>query len=91
MLILIMGVAHAKALVFHLTSTATLKRQKRCITTYPLLTTWRFHSRRLGIATKSTVLALNRLGFHAVVSHRVSLFDIKMVASFDIKMVASWP
>ncbi len=78
MLILIMGIAHAKTLVLHLTPTATLKRQKRCITTYPLLTTRRFDSRRLGIATKATMLALHRLGFHAVVGHGVSWIDDEM-------------
>ena len=70
-----MGRAQAKALRFHLTSTAASKRQKGRIATDPLLTTRRLHYRRLGITTKATMLALNRLGFHAVGSHGVSLFD----------------
>lgn len=71
MLILIMGVAQAKAFVLHLTSTTPLKRHKGRVTTYPLLTTGRFHQRRFGIATEATMLASNRLRFHAVVCHGV--------------------
>ena len=74
MLILIMGVAHTKALVLDLTTSATSKRNKRRIATYPLLTTWGFHQRRLGIATEPAMLAGHRLGFHAVVSHRMASF-----------------
>src|SRR4029453_4364082 len=55
MLIFIVGIAHAEAFVFHLTSTAASKRQKGRITTDPLLTTRRFHSRRLRIATEATM------------------------------------
>ena len=72
MVILIMGVAHTKAFVLHLTSPAASKRHKRRIATYPLLTTRGFHQRRFGIATEATMLAGNRLGFHAVVRHRVA-------------------
>jgi len=73
MLIFIVGIAHAEAFVLHLTSTATSKRQKGRITTYPLLTTWRFHYRRLRIATEATMFAGNRLRFHTVVCHGVPL------------------
>lgn len=69
MFILIMGITHTKALVLNLTTPAASKRNKRRIATYPLLTTWGFHQRRLGIATETTMLAGNRLGFHAVISH----------------------
>jgi hypothetical protein len=71
MLILIVGIAHAEAFVLHVTSTAASQRHKGRITTYPLLTTRRFHSRRLRIATEATMLAGNRLRFHTVVSHGV--------------------
>jgi hypothetical protein len=71
MLILIMGIAQAKALMLHLTSTAASKRHKGRIATDPLLTTRRFHSRRFGIATEATMRAGYRLGFHAVVRHGV--------------------
>ncbi len=74
MLILIMGVAHTKALVLDLTPSATSKRKKGRIATYPLLTTGGFHQRRLGIATEPAMLAGNRLGCHAVVSHRMAFF-----------------
>jgi len=74
MLILIMGIAHAEALMLHLTSTATSKRHKGRITTDPLLTARRFHSRRLRIATEATMLTGNWLRFHAVISHGGSLF-----------------
>ncbi len=74
MLILIVGVAHSKALVLDLTTSAASKRQKGRIATYPLLTTGGFHQRRLGIATEPAMLAGNRLGFHAVVSHRMAFF-----------------
>ncbi len=73
MVILIMGVAQTKALVLDLTTPAASKRQKRRIATYPLLATRGFHSRRRGIATEPAMLAGNRLGFHAVVSHRSAL------------------
>jgi len=69
MLILIMGIAHAKAFVLDLTTPAASQRHKRRIAPYPLLTTRGFHSRRLGIATEPAMLAGNRRGFHAVVSH----------------------
>jgi hypothetical protein len=74
MLILIMRITQAKALVFHLTSTAASKRQKSRIATDPLLTTWCFDQRRLGIATKPAMLTRNRLRFHAIGSHGVPLF-----------------
>ena len=72
MLILVMGVAQTKAFVLDLTTPAASKRQKRCIATDPLSTTRRLHQRRRGIATETTMLASNRLGFHAVVSHGVT-------------------
>src|SRR6266852_6117906 len=73
MLILIVGITHAKALMLHLTSPAASQRHKGRITTYPLLTTRCFHERRFGIATEATMLAGHRLGFHAVVRHGVPL------------------
>ena len=72
MLILVMGVAQTKAFVLDLTTPTASKRQKRCIATDPLSTTRRLHQRRRGIATETTMLASNRLGFHAVVSHGVT-------------------
>jgi hypothetical protein len=74
MVILIMGIAHAKAFVLDLTPPAASKRHKRRIATYPLLTTRGFHQWRLGIATEPAMLAGNRLGFHPVVRHRVTCF-----------------
>ncbi len=74
MLILIMGVAHTKALVLDLTPSAASKRNERRIATYPLLTTGGFHQRCLGIATEPAMLAGNRRGFHTVVSHRMAFF-----------------
>src|SRR6266516_1021639 len=71
--ILIVGIAQAKALMLHLTSPAASKRHKGRIATYPLLTTRRFDQRCLGITTKPTMLAGNRLGFHAVVCHGLPL------------------
>lgn len=71
MLILIVGIAHAKAFVLDLAIPAASKRHIGRIATYPLLTTWRFDQRRLGIATKTTMLTGNRLGFHTVVCHGV--------------------
>ncbi len=73
-LILIMGVAHTKAFVLDLTPPAASKRHKCRIATYPLLTKRGFHSRRRGIATEPAMLAGNRLGFHAVVRHRMAFF-----------------
>ena len=73
MLILIVGIAHTKAFVLDLTTPAASKRQKGRIATDPLLTTRRLHQRRRGIATEPTMLASNRLGFHAVVRHGVAL------------------
>ena len=72
MLVLIVGIAQAKALMLHLAPPAPSKREKRCITTNPLITTRRFDQRRFGIATEATMLAGNRLGFHAIVSHGLS-------------------
>ena len=72
MLILIMGITQTKAFVLDLTTPAASKRQKRRIATYPLLTTRGFHQRRRGIATEPAMLAGNRLGFHAIVSHGVT-------------------
>ena len=70
MLVLIVGVTQAEALVLHLAPPAPSKRQKRCITTNPLITTRRFDQRRCGIATEATMLAGYRCGFHAVIRHR---------------------
>src|SRR6266850_2362142 len=72
MFILIVGVAHTKAFMLDLTTSAASKRHKGRLATYPLLTTRGFHQRRLGIATEPAMLAGNRLGFHAVVSHRMA-------------------
>ena len=72
MLVLIVGIAQAKALMLHLAPPAPSKREKRCITTNPLITTRRFDQRRFGIATEATMLAGNRLGFHTVVGHRMA-------------------
>jgi hypothetical protein len=69
MLILIVGVAQTKALVLDLTPPATSKREKGRIATDPLLTARGFHQWRRGITTEATMLAGNRLGFHAVVCH----------------------
>jgi hypothetical protein len=71
MLILIMGVAQTKAFVLDLTPPAASKRHKSRITAYPLLATRGFHQRRRWITTETAMLAGNRLGFHAVVCHRV--------------------
>lgn len=73
MLILIRGVAHAKALVLDLTTPTASKRQKRRIATYPLLTPRCLHQRRQGIATEPAMLAGNGLGFHPIISPHVSL------------------
>ena len=73
MLILIVGIAQAKALMLHLTSPAALKRHKGRIAPDPLRTTRCVDQRRLGIATEATMLARNGLGFHAVVRHGVPL------------------
>jgi hypothetical protein len=67
-----MGVAQTKAFVLDLTTSAASKRQKGGIATYPLLTTWGFHQRRLGITTEPAMLTGNRLGFHAIVGHRMA-------------------
>ena len=74
MLILIVGIAQAKAFMLHLAPPAPSKREKRRITTNPLITTWRFDQRRFGIATEATMLAGYWFGFHAVVCHGLSLF-----------------
>jgi hypothetical protein len=83
MLILMMRVAQSKALVLDLTTPAASKRHKRRIATYPLLTTRGFHQRRLGIATEPAMLAGNRLGFHAVVSHRMASARISTALRFQ--------
>jgi len=74
MLILIVGIAQAKAFMLHLTAPAAPKRHKGRIATYPLLATRRFDQRSLGIATKPAMLTGNRLRFHAVVGHGFPLF-----------------
>jgi hypothetical protein len=73
MLVLIVGIAQAKALMLHLAPPAPSKREKRGITTNPLLTTRRFDQRRVGIATETTMLAGYWFGFQAVVWHGLSL------------------
>jgi hypothetical protein len=60
--------------MLHLAPPAPSKREKRCITTNPLITTGRFDQWRFGIATETTMLTGNRCGFHAVVCHDRSLF-----------------
>jgi len=72
MVILIMGIAQTKALVLDLTAPTASKRHKGRITAYPLLATRGFYQRRQWIATEPTMLSGNRLGFHAVVCHRVT-------------------
>ena len=69
MFILIVGVAHTKAFMLDLTTSAASKRHKGRLATYPLLTTRGFHQRRLGIATEPAMLAGNGLGFHPIVRH----------------------
>jgi hypothetical protein len=59
--------------MLHLAPPAPSKREKRCITTNPLLTTRCFDQRRVGIATETTMLSGYRFGFHAVVRHGLSL------------------
>jgi hypothetical protein len=73
MLILIVGIAQAKAFMLHLTSPAAAKRQIGRIATEPLITTRRFDQRGPDIATKLAMLTSHRLRFHAVVGHRVPL------------------
>ena len=75
MLILIVGITHAKALMLHLTSPAASKRYKGRIATDPLLTTRCFDQRHFGIATEATMLTGNRLRFHTVVRHGVPLLS----------------
>ena len=75
MLVLVVRIAHTKALMLDLASPAASKRHKGRIATYPLLTTRRFDKRRLGIAAKTTMLTGNRRGFHTVGSHGVPWFD----------------
>jgi len=73
MLILIVGIAQAKAFMLHLTSPPTAKRHPSRIATDPLLATRRFDQRSPGIATKAAMLPGNRLRFHTVVGHRLAL------------------
>jgi hypothetical protein len=73
MLVLIVGIAQAQALMLHLASPAPSKREKRRITTNPLITAWSFDQRRFGIATETTMFSGDRFGFHAVVGHGRSL------------------
>jgi hypothetical protein len=79
--ILIVGITQAKALVLDLAAPAAPKRQQGRIATYPLLTTWRFDQRRFGIATKPTMLAGDRLGFHAILRHEVPLLGGRRMRS----------
>ncbi len=80
--ILIVGIAQTKAFVLDLTIPAASKRHIGRIATYPRLTAWGFHQRRLGIATEPAMLAGNRLSFHAVVRHRMAF--VGGVAGFVI-------
>ena len=73
MLVLIVGRAQAEAFVLHLAPPTPSKRQKRRITTNPLITTRGFDQRRLGIAAEATMLTGDWLGFHSVLSHGLSL------------------
>jgi len=70
MLVLIVGITQAESLVLHLAPPAPSQRQKRRITTNPLITTRRFDQRSCSIATEATMLAGYRCGFHAVISHK---------------------
>ena len=72
MLVLIVGITQAQALMLHWAPPAPAKREKRCITTNPLITTRRFDQRRGGIATETTMLSGYWFGFHAVVCHGLS-------------------
>ena len=72
MLILRVGVAQTQTFVLDLTPSAASQRKKGRIATYPLLTTWRLHSRRRGIATESTMRAGHGFGCQAVGSHGVA-------------------
>jgi hypothetical protein len=73
MLVLIVGIAQAKAFMLHLASAATAKRQIGRIATYPLLATRCFDECGPSIATKAAMLTDHRLGFHAVVGHWLPL------------------
>ena len=68
----VVGRAQRKAFMLNLAASATSKRHKGRITTDPLLTTRRLHQRRRGIATETTMLAGNRLGFQPVVRHGIA-------------------
>ena len=72
MLIFIVGITQAEAFVLHLAPPTPSKREKRRITTNPLITTRCFDQRCFGIATEAAMLAGYRLGFHAVVGHDLS-------------------
>ena len=74
MLVLVVGIAQAKAFMLHLASAATAKRQIGRIATEPLLATWCFDQCGPRIATKAAMLTGNRLGFHPVVGHRLAFF-----------------
>ena len=74
MLVLVVGIAQAKAFMLHLASAATAERQIGRIATDPLLATRCFDQRGFGIATKAAMLTGNRLGFHPVVGHRLAFF-----------------
>jgi hypothetical protein len=67
-----MGVAQTQAFVLDLTTSAASKRHQGGIATYPLLTTWGFHQRCLGITTEPAMLAGHRRGFQAIVGHRMA-------------------
>src|SRR5688572_23100384 len=74
MLVLVVGIAQAEAFMLHLAPPATAKRQIGRIATDPLLATRCFDQCGPRIATKAAMLTGNRLGFHAVVGHRLTFF-----------------
>ena len=78
----VVGIAQRKAFVLDLTPPAASKRHKGRIATYPLLATRCLHQRRRWIATETTMLAGNRLGFRAVVCHRITFCG--GVGAFDM-------
>jgi hypothetical protein len=84
MLVLRVGRAQAEAFVLDLAPPTPSKRKKRRITTHPLITTPRCDQRRFGIATEATMLAGDRLGFHAVVGHGLSWFVAMALASLAL-------
>ena len=81
MLVFVVGIAQAKALMLHLAPPTPSKREKRGITTNPLITTRRFDQRGVGIAAETTMLSGYRFSFHAVVRHGFSLSGPRALTS----------